>query len=494
VPDTLDTPVPPPVPPAAEGSSFLVEPPPAHRAVDHAQRSLLLDWSRVDTEGIGASTTWGPGSVWGAGPRAFGGNAPSAQAASASPAPPRAPIFGGAAVGPNPFPPVPPPTPAPPSSEVTLVSAQGPVPPRAPVVPAAAEVEPLTELEEVPAPPAPQLALPPSPGFGAPTPVAPVAPSIAEEPQTPASPPPVSLVEPVPAAVKPAEVPPTPVAPPKPAEVKPAEVKPTEAKPAVATSAPPPRDTAERPKRTGLYVAVAAGLLLIGGVAAVVVMSGGSGGQPQPPPKAPVEAPGPANTAKPPDVETPPPAVPTPPPESATPAPATDAGTASATVETPPAAAPDAGTATAAVEPQPSPGTEAPAQPTAPPVDPEVEYASLVKQAKADIVGRRWKAAAGSYRKALTLKPGSMEAKSGLGIALVNGFTTNAAYREAAKLLQEVVREDDKNARAWLSLGMALQFTERNSQAAAAYKRYLFLEPTGPSANEVRSLLSQLGQ
>jgi hypothetical protein len=330
-----------------------------------------------------------------------------------------------------------------------------------------------------------------------------VAPIITEEPQTPASPPPVSLVEPQPVAVKPAEVPPTPVAPPKPAEVKPAaevkptevkpaEVKPAEVKPSVPTSAPPLRATEERPKRTGLYVAVAVGLLLIGGVAAVVVMSGGSGGQP--PPKAPVEAPGPANTAKPPEVETPPPAVPTPPPESATPAPATDAGTASATVETPPAAAPDAGTATAAVEPQPSPGTEAPAQPAAPPVDPEVEYASLVKQAKADIVGRRWKAAAGSYRKALALKPGSMEAKSGLGIALVNGFTTNAAYREAAKLLQEVVREDDRNARAWLSLGMALQFTERNSQAAAAYKRYLFLEPTGPSANEVRSLLSQMGQ
>ncbi len=103
-------------------------------------------------------------------------------------------------------------------------------------------------------------------------------------------------------------------------------------------------------------------------------------------------------------------------------------------------------------------------------------------------------AAAGSYRKALALKPGSLEAKSGLGIALVNGSTSNAAYREAAKLLQDVVRADDNNARAWLSLGMALQFTERNSQAAEAYKRYLFLEPTGPSANEVRALLDGLGK
>ena len=46
----------------AEGSSFLVEPAPAHRAKEQERRSLLLDWSRVDVDGIGsATTTWGPG-------------------------------------------------------------------------------------------------------------------------------------------------------------------------------------------------------------------------------------------------------------------------------------------------------------------------------------------------------------------------------------------------------------------------------------------------
>ncbi|MFP2911202.1 tetratricopeptide repeat protein, partial [Pyxidicoccus sp. 3LFB2] len=148
------------------------------------------------------------------------------------------------------------------------------------------------------------------------------------------------------------------------------------------------------------------------------------------------------------------------------------------TTEAPKAEPVDAGTATAEA---------------APPVDPEVEYANLVKQAKAAIVGGRHKSAAISYRKALALKPAATEAKAGLGIALVNGSTSDSAYREAAKLLQEVVREEDRNARAWLSLGMALQFTGRNSQAADAYKRYLFLEPTGASANEVRSLLKGLG-
>ncbi|HZI03264.1 MAG TPA: DUF4388 domain-containing protein, partial [Archangium sp.] len=98
----------------AEGSSFLVEPAPAHRAKEQERRSLLLDWSRVDVDGISsATTTWGPG--WARGARA---PAPAPVAAAPSPAAvepaasQRGPVFGGAAVGPNPFPPVPPPEPA----------------------------------------------------------------------------------------------------------------------------------------------------------------------------------------------------------------------------------------------------------------------------------------------------------------------------------------------------------------------------------------------
>ncbi|MFP2931299.1 tetratricopeptide repeat protein [Pyxidicoccus sp. 3LG] len=116
-----------------------------------------------------------------------------------------------------------------------------------------------------------------------------------------------------------------------------------------------------------------------------------------------------------------------------------------------------------------------------------------MKQAKSAIVSNRHKSAAASFRKALLLKPNSLEAKAGLGTALVNGFGTEAACREAAKLLQDVVREEERNARAWLTLGMAYQFSKRNTQAADAYKRYLFLEPTGSSANEVRMLLKELG-
>nr|WP_255208362.1 DUF4388 domain-containing protein [Myxococcus sp. AM009] len=486
---TPEVPVTEPVPevPAQEGSAFLVEPPPAHRAVEHARRSLLLDWSRVDTEGISAPTTWGPGSGWSHTPRGQGAAAASfaASAPAVEPAP-RAPIFGGAAVAPNPFPPVPPPTPAPPSSEVTLVSGSGYVTPPNPSVQDDAELV----AEEVPA--TPQLALPPYPGHGVPelpaeppTPSAPLAstvdpvlaspvsapPAVEAPPSEPATAAPVTPADADPAASsKPADA--APAAPAKPSF----SVQSAERKPAAATHGSDAAvASAGRPKRTGLIIGAA--VVLIGAVAAVVAGTG-SGPSQAPPSKPPVvETQAPSNG----DAQQTPPPEKAPPPEDAT-------AKAPEAPPEPPAVTPDAGAAIAEAPKPPEPAT-----PPAPAVDPEVEFATLVKQARAAVVGQRHRSAAGSYRKALALKPTATEAKAGLGIALVNGFTTDGAYREAAKLLQEVVKEEASNARAWLSLGMALQFTGKNSQAADAYKQYLLLEPTGASAEEVRTLLRGLG-
>ncbi|GEN08711.1 serine/threonine protein kinase [Myxococcus fulvus] len=127
-------------------------------------------------------------------------------------------------------------------------------------------------------------------------------------------------------------------------------------------------------------------------------------------------------------------------------------------------------------------------------VEPEGEYLNLIKQAKSATVGGRHKTAAASYRKAMDLNPDSTEAKAGLGIALVNGFESESAFREATRLLADVVRDDEKNARAWLSLGMAYQSLGKNAEAARAYSQYLKLEPSGPSANEVRAMLKSLGK
>ncbi|WP_163868298.1 protein kinase domain-containing protein [Myxococcus eversor] len=144
-----------------------------------------------------------------------------------------------------------------------------------------------------------------------------------------------------------------------------------------------------------------------------------------------------------------------------------------------------------ALEVVPTPPVSTPAE--ARQVDSEAEYAGLIKQARSAIVGSRYKSAAAFFRKALSFKPGSTEAKVGLGIALVNGFESEAAFRESAKLLAEVVREDPRHSRAWLSLGMAYQSIGKNSQAADAYKKYLMLDPSGASANEVRTMLKTLG-
>ncbi|MCE9666273.1 response regulator [Myxococcus stipitatus] len=503
----------PTLPPAvAEGSSFLVEPPPAHRVVEHARRSLLLDWSRVDTEGISAPTTWGPASGWAPGPRAFtSSGAPSAVASATSApapepsAPPRAPIFGGAAVGPNPFPPVPPPTPAPPSSEVTLVSGEEG---------AGVDIDPVAEVEEVPVPAPQQLALPPYPGHGAPERPAP---TVSEEPPTPTALPPTPIA-PAPSVAAPV-VAPTPVSaapitrpvePPAPVASRPVEP------PAPVASRPSSSEdvAVAPPKRTGLYVGV--GLALIAVVAAVVVMGQGDK-PPAPPEKAAVQT---SNVAAPGKDEHPTARDSSPAPVKAedagtavaqtpvpttgadsgtsvvgTPAPATGADSGTAVVETPAPQGADSGTAVGQAPVSPTAADAGTAVVEAPPqVNPEERFAQVMKLARGATVSSRYKAAATNFREALKLKPGSLEAKAGLGIALVNGFESEGAFREATKLLGEVVEEDEKNARAWLSLGMALQSIGRNSQAVTAYKKYLLLEPTGASAKEVRSILDTIGK
>ncbi|MBU8897715.1 response regulator [Corallococcus sp. M34] len=444
------------VPPLAqEGSAFLVEPPPAHLAVEQARRSLLLDWSRVDTEGLSAPSTWGPGSSWAPGPRARSSQPPSAPASSpqGDPAMSRAPIFGGAAIAPSPLANVPPPTPAPPSSEVTWVSGNQVPPPLG---------GPVGEAAELPVAPPQQLALPPYPGHGVPTPSIPMEPVDLATLEAQAEPPRAAPLSPEPV---------TPASP----RGAPEPVK-APAAPAPVASAPDVDDAAlaaaVKPKRTGLFIGV--GVALVALVAALVAMR--SGPTPQPTSTPPVEQ-----------------AHPTPPKQAPPPTTATPTTTAAPATPPPPTSAPtvaDAGLATGAQKPEEEEDTT----PPAPNVDPEVAYAEAIKEGRSAIVSKRFKTAQGSFRKALTLKPASIEAKSGLGYALVSGNSASeASYREAAKLLQDVVREEPKNSRAWLSLGMALQFSGKNPQATEAYKKYLFLEPTGASAGEVRQMLKSMG-
>ncbi|SET23133.1 response regulator [Stigmatella erecta] len=487
-------------PAKAEPSAFLVEPPPEHRAQEHARRSLLLDWSRVDTDGLGSASTWAPIPSWSpSGRSAPASSSPGAQASAPvtppSPEPPpavppaslseaeaaasRPPIFGGAAIGPSPVPPVPPPTPAPPSSEVTLVSAPEPE----------SVAEPIS-VDEV----APQLALPPYPGHGAPA----ASPAGAKAPDTKPSEPPKASEAKAPAkpAVK-EDTASLPTLDLKPApEPRPAPSKKDAPAKEAPRAAPPKKASGEKnggvdeqalsqavkPKRTGLYIGL--GIVAIAVAAAVVGLSGSAEQPPAPP------APPGASQAK---------------PAEAPPKPDEKAGAASpdpGLAAKPLVEAPPTPPGLAANPPPPVQAAEAAeeedtAEPTpqdaSKPADPERDYSDFIKQARSAIVNERYKAASSNYRRALRLKPSSDEAREGLGFSLVMGSTSDAAYREAVRLLQDVVKEKDTNSRAWFALGMALQVTSQNAQAVKAYKKYLALEPSGKFASDVRLALKQLG-
>jgi cytochrome c-type biogenesis protein CcmH/NrfG len=103
-----------------------------------------------------------------------------------------------------------------------------------------------------------------------------------------------------------------------------------------------------------------------------------------------------------------------------------------------------------------------------------------------------WKLAADSFRKAMALGADTPDVKAGLGICLVSADSGIRGYQEAVIVLRQALAQDEGNARAWLSLGMAYQFLGNNPEAVVAYKRYLVLQPNGKNSAEVRALLERL--
>jgi eukaryotic-like serine/threonine-protein kinase len=127
-------------------------------------------------------------------------------------------------------------------------------------------------------------------------------------------------------------------------------------------------------------------------------------------------------------------------------------------------------------------------KPTADPADSE----RFLQQASQALTSHRYQAAVDNYRAALKVAPHSVDAKEGLGFALVLGNTGEESNEQAVKLLQAVVKEDILRARAWFSLGMALQELQRDNEAIEAYQKYLLLEPSGRFASDARIALKRL--
>jgi serine/threonine-protein kinase len=122
------------------------------------------------------------------------------------------------------------------------------------------------------------------------------------------------------------------------------------------------------------------------------------------------------------------------------------------------------------------------------------DYLRFMQQGKTAVEARRYPVAAENYRLALKLDPGSVEAKEGLGMALVLSGAGEASDEEAAKLLREVVTQEASRARAWFGLGMAHQVLRDEDEAVEAYRYYLALEPSGRFALDARRALKQLGE
>jgi hypothetical protein len=182
-----------------------------------------------------------------------------------------------------------------------------------------------------------------------------------------------------------------------------------------------------------------------------------------------------------------PPAPPAPEPVAAAPTPveapvAAAAGTTDpapvAANESPPAVPPLAGSPQ-----QDAPAAEEPG---------EAEYRAAVQAAREANSASRWETEAKAYRRALAIRPASLEAKEGLGSAIVKSSGRAGSYLEAEQLLAEVVTADAGRSRAWLVLGMARQLGSRPGPAVEAYRRYLELVPQGQVSSDVRAVVREL--
>jgi CheY-like chemotaxis protein len=119
-------------------------------------------------------------------------------------------------------------------------------------------------------------------------------------------------------------------------------------------------------------------------------------------------------------------------------------------------------------------------------------YRAALEAARQANAREQWDLEAQEYRRALAVRPAALEAKEGLGTALVKGSGRAGSYLEAEHLLTEVVTSDESRARAWLVLGMARQLGARPIPAVEAYRHYLELVPGGPHAGDVHAVIREL--
>jgi len=179
-------------------------------------------------------------------------------------------------------------------------------------------------------------------------------------------------------------------------------------------------------------------------------------------------------------------------PVAAAPVPA-EAPPTAAPAPSPPAETPSVATQESQRPPAVPALAGSPQQDTPAAADPaEADYQAAVQAARQANANSKWQIEAEEYRRALAVRPASLEAKEGLGSAIVKSSGQAGSYLEAERLLAEVVTVDASRSRAWLVLGMARQLGARPGPAVEAYRRFLVLVPQGPESADVRAVVREL--
>ncbi|HET6923032.1 MAG TPA: DUF4388 domain-containing protein, partial [Anaeromyxobacteraceae bacterium] len=161
--------------------------------------------------------------------------------------------------------------------------------------------------------------------------------------------------------------------------------------------------------------------------------------------------------------------------------PAPEPVAAPAPAASPPPASPAPGPAARAPPPPPEPRAGRPR------AGDDDAYRRALASADRKYQAGNFAAAVADYRRAIASRETS-EALAALGRALYDGNQPLAAQ----EALLRAIEIDRRNARAWLTLGEIYVEQDRKGEARQAYLRYLEIEPNGPYARDVRSVLQQL--
>jgi hypothetical protein len=508
-PAVASTPSPvPAAPPADPGSQFLVEQPP--RELERARRQLLDQWASIEGEGLESSSSWGATSGWN---RYEPRTSPTPQPRPVPPPEPSAPpVFGGAALERRD-----PPAPKPMAAPVSLMPAEDLVP----IEPVSETVTPASapHPHSTPPTPPPMAALPPAP---APVPLPPAV----LVPLPPAPPPPLPVLAPT-VTVTPVGKVSAPKAPPK--EVEEQFFSDTEGK----GSQPLSIENSMPIRQNRTWALVIIGGLALGIIVGIILTANNTGEVSTVVDSGVRVVSAPVDAGEPEAVDA---------GEAFVIVPAividagqelvearVDAGTALAVaardagaiaITVIDAGAKDAGLALAVavkdaglsavdagmlaaaakdagatlVLATKDAGTALAVAPkdagtTVAAGSDDAALIKLVDDAKAALVGQKYRKAVQLYRDALKLSPEDASLRSGLGVALV---MSDVGYKEAIPYLKDAVKDDPANAQAWLALGIALQNLGRDAEAKTPYKEFLKLKPKGAQADEVRAALQAI--